>query len=296
MSAIPPPASPAPHVADAFGQALWHWVQGEVDLEIYERPDGYMEAGPGPDAYLAEYRDWPAAERAMVRLARGRVVDVGCGAGRVALYLQDKGRQVTAIDASAHAVRATRHRGVTDVRRMTTDDLTCCIEGYDTVILFGNNLGIFGTPEQVRLGLTQWARHMRPGARLLVESTSPHGGGVPTVDRAWRLRNRAMGRMAGHTDLRIRYRQWTTPWFSWLFVSPAELRTLLRGTGWQVTRVEAPGPSEPYVAVLELGPSLPPSADAGVADPPPDAGGGSSDAVAPEDATRAAAGGMSAPL
>ncbi|MHB8440105.1 MAG: hypothetical protein ACYDD4_13235, partial [Acidimicrobiales bacterium] len=90
-------------------------------------------------------------------------------------------------------------------------------------------------------------------ARVLAESTSPHGGGVPTLDAQWRAHTRSQGRMAGHTDLRIRYRRWSTPWFRWLFVSPGELRRLLPGTGWRIETLFEGASGEPFVAVLERG-------------------------------------------
>ncbi|MHB8440077.1 MAG: class I SAM-dependent methyltransferase, partial [Acidimicrobiales bacterium] len=81
------PSATTPEVGDAFGRALVSWAAGHDDPETYERPDGYVETGPGPDGYLAPFRRWPVAERLAMAQARGRVVDVGCGAGRVALHL-----------------------------------------------------------------------------------------------------------------------------------------------------------------------------------------------------------------
>ena len=57
--------------------------------------------------------------------------------------------------------------------------------------------------------------------------------------------------------MRIRYRDDVGPWFSWLFVSRAEMKMLLRGTGWHQSRILGGGPSEPYVAVLEKDGSRP---------------------------------------
>jgi hypothetical protein len=57
--------------------------------------------------------------------------------------------------------------------------------------------------------------------------------------------------MPGQARLRVRYRRWVTPWFAWLFVSRAEMRSLLAGTGWHQARIVGTVPAEPYVAVLE---------------------------------------------
>src|SRR5437667_7128179 len=100
---------------DAFGQLILAYLEGQARAsEIIERDDGYIEATGGPAGYFASVRRWPPAERQGLRFVRGRVLDVGCGAGRVALELQARGREVVAIDISPGAVEAARRRGVRD--------------------------------------------------------------------------------------------------------------------------------------------------------------------------------------
>jgi SAM-dependent methyltransferase len=237
--------------ADAFGRALLDWVQGGTIPEMVERDDGYLEDGAGPEGYLAPFRQWPAAERQSVRYLRGRIADVGCGAGRVAVHLQQRGHDVVGIDASRLAVRSARMTGVREVWCMSADALTRRIGRFDSVILFGNNFGIFGDRLHARDVLTGWARGAPPRARVFVESTNPYCGGAPVMDRAYYRRNQDRGQLPGQTHLRIHYGNSVGPWVPWLFVSRRELRELVRGTGWHVARVVGSLPSEPYVAILE---------------------------------------------
>lgn len=142
------PMSPAPRHPvddDAFGHALLDWTRGGTELEVYERDDGFVEAGPGADAYLAEAADWPAAERRAISRARGRVLDLGCGAGRVALDLQARGHDVLAVDSSPLAVRAARRRGVGHAVVLEASRLTATLPRVDTVVLYGNSLGMAGS-------------------------------------------------------------------------------------------------------------------------------------------------------
>jgi SAM-dependent methyltransferase len=240
--------------ADAFGMALLDWARGGTDLEILERDDGFVDTGAGPEVYMAPLPEWPSVERRAIRRARGRVLDVGCGAGRVALHLQDSGFDVSAIDHSPLAVKACRVRGLHRVRVMSIDDLAGAVSRFDTLVLFGNNFGMFGDPDRVRLLLTAWARDASRGTRILAESTNPYRGepAVPPVHRAYQRHNRERGRLPGQSRLRVRYRDAATPWFDWLIVSPAEMRRLLRGTGWEISRVFQTSTSPLYVAELQL--------------------------------------------
>ena len=246
-----------PHDADAFGRALLDWARGGTDPEIIERDDGVVDTGAGHEVYLADVHHWPTAERRALKLARGRVLDAGCGAGRVALQLQERGHDVVGVDASPLAVRAARLRGVGEVWCSPLEHLDGEVGAFDTVVLFGNNFGIRGTPARTRRLLGAWARQARPGARILAESTNPYCGGAPAIDRAYYRRNVARGRMPGQVRVRTVYQRWATPWFDWLFVSRRDMRRLLQGTGWRQVRVLGTTPVEPYVAVLERDGSVP---------------------------------------
>ena len=91
---------------DAFGHMLKDYHAGHPVLEIIEREDGYIDASDHVGVYFAAFENWRADEQeAMRRLIPGRVLDLGCGAGRAALYLQEQGHEVVGIDISPH-VRA----------------------------------------------------------------------------------------------------------------------------------------------------------------------------------------------
>jgi len=242
-----------PTVGDAFGRALVDWNHGGTDPEILERDDGMKDLGAGHELYFEEHPRWPRSERDALLHARGRVLDVGCGAGRVALHLQRKGFEVVGLDSSEFALATARTRGLTQTWHQSVTRLGRRIGSFETIVLFGNNFGMFGTPDGVRHTLEQWARWTGPETRILAESTAPYHGGAPLVDRRHYHLNRARGLMPGAVRLRICYKTWVTPWFDWLFVSRMEMRDLLRGTGWSASKFFGSDVAEPYVALLEKG-------------------------------------------
>src|SRR5690349_7014938 len=108
-STMPRPRSIAP-AHDAYGQELWNCHLGRTTYEIVERDDSFIDPAEATP-YFRDFPDWPAHEREAIRLARGPALDIGCGAGRVSLYLQQQGHNVLAIDNSPLAVKTARARG-----------------------------------------------------------------------------------------------------------------------------------------------------------------------------------------
>jgi SAM-dependent methyltransferase len=216
--------------------------------ELVESDDGFIEASEGPGNYFAPVRRWPASERRGLRFVHGRVLDVGCGAGRVALELQARGREVVAIDVSPGAVEVARRRGVRDARVLALEDVGAQLGGFDTVVMYGNNFGLFGGKAQARLQLKRL--HSFVG-RIVASTVNPYET-TDATHLAYQARNRSRGRMAGQLRLRVRYREIASPWFDYLLVSPAELEMLVEGTGWQVHRIIDGTPV--YVVVLDRSP------------------------------------------
>ena len=62
--------------------------------------------------------------------------------------------------------------------------------------------------------------------------------------------NQDRGRMSGQLKLRIRYKQYTTPWFDYLFASKAEIEDILDGTVWRVESYIDATHTPTYVAIL----------------------------------------------
>lgn len=216
---------------DAFGRWCIDAVEGRTTgNEIVERDDGFIAVSTFD--YLAPVRRWKAVERRALRYARGRVLDVGCGAGRVALELQARGRHVVAVDPSPGAVEVARRRGVRDVRLMRLEDVDGSIGHFDTVLMYGNNFGLLASRSKARRLL----RKLRPLTdRIVAGSNDPYRTDDP-AHLAYRERNRRRGRMAGQLRLRVRYRDLTDPWFEYLLASPDEMTDIVDGTGWRIHR------------------------------------------------------------
>ena len=227
-------------MVDAFGQML---LDG-ADQEIIERDDGFLSTAML--IYFAPVRRWSSVERRALRWVRGRVLDAGVGAGRVALELQERGRDVVAIDVSPGAVQVARRRGVRDARLLALEDVDESLGEFDTLVMFGNNFGLFGSRAKARRLL----RQLRPFVRRIVATSNDPFGTDDPVHLGYHERNRNRGRMPGQLRLRVRYRDLIGPWFEYLIVSPEEMAEIVEGTGWEIRHL-IQDEGTPYVAVLE---------------------------------------------
>jgi SAM-dependent methyltransferase len=236
---------------DAYGRMILDALEHEEPIsEIVERDDGFMMASRfGTELYLAPFRRWPARQRRAMRLARGRILDAGAGGGRVALHLQQRGLDVVAIDVSPLAVETCRRRGVRDARVIAVEHVDESLGVFDTIVMFGNNLGLVGASARSKRVLERLHRVSSRAARILGESLDPYTTDDP-AHLAYHERNRRRGRMGGQLRIRIRYRDHATPWFDYLLVSRDELEQLLDGTGWHLVRTIEDEPPL-YVAVIE---------------------------------------------
>jgi SAM-dependent methyltransferase len=239
---------------DAFGEMLLRGLSDESVAEIAERDDGFIAVSAfGAKGYFAARRSWPGAERQAMRYVRGRVLDVGCGGGRVCLEAQARGLEVVGIDVSPGAVEACRRRGVRDVRLLGIDDVDESMGRFDTIVMFGNNFGLFGRPAKAKRLLRRFAAVTTERGRIVATSRHLYDTDDPS-HLAYQRRNRERGRLAGELRLRMRYRDLIGPWFDYLIVSKEEVADIVVGTGWTIARIlEDGGPL--YCAVLEKEPS-----------------------------------------
>ncbi|MDE2994918.1 MAG: class I SAM-dependent methyltransferase [Chloroflexota bacterium] len=238
---------------DVFGQKLYDQHRGLIAddfREVGERDDGYLQVYDHPRWYFTPFDEWaPHLQKAMAYI-RGRTLDIGCGAGRIALPLQQNGADVVGIDQSPLAVRICRERGVNDVRLLSVTQVSANKLGmFDSIVMMGNNFGVLESPQRARWLLRRFHRMTTERGRILAETTDPYATDDP-VHLAYQKRNRARGRMSGQYRHRARYRNLKGPWYDWLFVSRDEMQEIVAGTGWVVRKFIEPEGAQ-YVGVIE---------------------------------------------
>lgn len=234
---------------DAFGHLLYDYFKGEEVREIIERNDGNLEATAGPEFYFRSYDDWLSIEKEAIRFVRGRTLDIGCGAGRHTLYLQEAGHEVVGLDKSRLALRVAKERGVQATVHMPITRASSKLGQFDTIIMMGNNFGLLSSRKRAAWMLGRFLSMTSDKGRIVATSLDPYQT-EDLLHLAYHRHNLDRGRMAGQVRIRVRYRTYKGDWFDYLFVSPGEMRELIEGTGWNISTI-IPSDTAMYVAILE---------------------------------------------
>ncbi len=160
---------------DVFGKALQEYyekMRSKVESEPFENIITWTNISDEdelPLPYLfRSFEDMPKIEQKALHLCRGKVLDVGCGAGSHSLYLQNKNMNVKAIDISAGAVDVAMQRGV---KTIACKSLLEEKGSYDTILLLMNGTGIFQRFDLV----TNYLRHLKgllkKDGQILIDSS-----------------------------------------------------------------------------------------------------------------------------
>jgi SAM-dependent methyltransferase len=122
-------------------------------------------------AYLfRSFDEMPAIEKKALLLAKGKTLDIGCGAGSHSLYLQnERNIDVHSIDISKNAIQACSLRGLKNAQAIDVLDLEH--EKYDTILLLMNGTGIFETLEKTTIYLQKLKSLLHPNGQILIDSS-----------------------------------------------------------------------------------------------------------------------------
>lgn len=209
-------AGPWPE-GDAWGEALVDHLRGRwTPLPELEVDGGAVGDAMHPEWFFRDFDAWDCWERELLPLGEGSpALDLGAGAGRASLWLQQRGVDVTAVDSSPGAVAVCRARGVADARVADLDQPPTD-KRWRLILLLCGNLGLGGSFEGNRRLLRRLAEVAAPGAVLVGDTVEPGG--------------------QAEIGLRIRYRGSATPWWRQYNIPVREISDLVEGTGWTIDR------------------------------------------------------------
>lgn len=155
---------------DLFGKAILDYQTNNSPEDLITETS-ISEADEMSVAYLfRSYAEMPKLEQKALQLAKGKVLDVGCGAGSHSLYLQNElNLDVTAIDISANAIKACELRGLKKAK--VQDIMLLDGEKYDTILLLMNGAGMCGKLKNIPNFLQKLKSLVTDDGQILVDSS-----------------------------------------------------------------------------------------------------------------------------
>ncbi len=231
---------------DIFGKAVLDYFHKNSPEDIIVFSDDFDEDIIPVEYLFRNYATMPLLEQKALDLAEGKILDVGCCAGSHALYLQEKGKNITAIDISPGAIEVARLRGIKNAA--VQDFFNLKNQEFDTVLLLMNGSGIIGKLKN----LTDFFNHLKnilaPNGKILIDSSdlqylfdADEDGGI------WVNPNQYYGELT----YQIQYKNEKSEKFDWLYIDFNTLEFAAESNGFTCTLLKK-GEHYDYLAMLKL--------------------------------------------
>ncbi len=208
---------------DVLGEAISDYYHNNAPQKLWI----HSHYGPKEEMpvhiYFRDEKDMTPLELVALKKCKGAILDIGAGAGSHALYLQQKEKEVAALEISPKACEVMRLRGITNVIEANIFQFQG--QRFDTLILLMNGIGLTATIA----GLQQFLRHakalLNKGGQLLFDSSDVsylYDGTVPLTSDYF-----------GEILCQYRYKRLKTDWFTWLYIEQATLMHIAAKEGWK---------------------------------------------------------------
>lgn len=238
------------YMKDLFGKAILDF-QTNTSPEAITTETNISEADEMDVAYLfRNYKEMPNTEKKALQLCKGKILDVGCGAGSHSLYLQEEGFDVTSIDISENAIKACSLRGLKNLKVQNLLDLDSESnhDKFDTILLLMNGTGIFETIDETSKYLQKLKSLLTDDGQILIDSSDIIYMYDEDEDGSYSV---PANNYYGELTFTIHYKNQTEEDFPWLYLDYNTLQNACYANGLQCGLV-LEGNHFDYLAKLTL--------------------------------------------
>ena len=230
--------------ADIFGKAIkdYYIHKKENAKIIVHSPD--FDDDEIPVSYLFRgFNEMPKIEQIALQQAKGNILEVGCGAGSHALYLQSQNKNVTAIDISPLSIQIATKRGVKNAICADFFNFESS-KPFETILILMNGIGIAGKTSKLYTFFEQAKKLLSPNGQILVDSS----------DLIYLFEDEDVSdrsKYYGEMTYQISYGDTKSEEFDWLYLDFEQLKLVAEMNGFKVNLIKK-GSHFDYLAQLFL--------------------------------------------
>jgi len=230
---------------DIFGKALKTYFLDPENQNITTWTNLTDEDDVPLSYFFRDFEKMPSIEKKALELARGKILDVGCGTGSHSLYLQNLcNHNVTSLDVSEGAIYVAEKRGVKKTKHISIWDFE--ETGFDTILLLMNGMGIGKTIAELPKLLKHLKKLIAAEGKILVDSSDLIYLFEKEDIALWKEDKTYYGEV----DFGIRF-QGKSEEFPWLYIDPKTLEEVSKSCGFQFKIIEQ-GENFDFLAQLSI--------------------------------------------
>ncbi|AEW85544.1 SAM-dependent methyltransferase [Flavobacterium columnare NBRC 100251 = ATCC 23463] len=212
---------------DLFGKALLDYQTNNTPESIITETNISEEDEMEVSYLFRPFEEMPKLEQKALKLSKGKVLDVGCGAGSHSLYLQEKGLEVKSLDISKNAIETCRLRGLEDTINESLIDFHT-EDKFDTILLLMNGTGIFGTLKETSKYLQKLKNLLSENGQIIIDSSDIIYMFDQDEDGAYEI---PANGYYGELIFTIHYKGETEESFPWLYMDYNTLQNACHANG-----------------------------------------------------------------
>lgn len=231
---------------DPIGKAIQDYKSGIKDGNILVSSD-LAEDDVIPVSYLFR-TEFPPLEKEAIKVAHGKVLDVGAGTGIHCkqLALQKNVTEVEAIDTSQGAVQYMVENGI---KARQQDFFNLNRGKYDTLLFMMNGIGLVGKLENLPVFFDKAKQLLNEDGKIICDSTNVDYFYTDDEGAMWIDLN---AKYKGEFKFKMSYKNHSTDWFDWLYIDYELLKEKAKEFGWNCKKIYTDSNDHSFLVELKI--------------------------------------------
>lgn len=233
-------------ISDPLGEAIADYYQTKINSNITIHSSISDEDVIPVDYLFRSYKNMPDLEKTALQMAKGSILDIGCGAGSHSIYLMgNKEFDVLAIDISEKAIDTCKKQGIPAIQ---ADFFEFEYSKFDTLLFLMNGIGICGTVDKLPPFFEQCKKLLNKNGQILLDSSDIIYMYEDEDGEYWIDLNKGY---YGEVEYKMQYKKSISEPFKWLFIDFNLLQSLSAEHGFNCELIKE-GSHFDYLAKLTL--------------------------------------------